>query len=107
MRQQWTKPMSIIAALMLSVIAGVTLDAQTRYGRDRNDIVRVGGDVTVGQGDRANGDVVVVMGDTRIDGEVTGDLTVVMGTATLGPESAVYGDVSVVGGTLNRAPGAR
>ncbi len=65
------------------------------------------GDVTVARGERVQGDVVAVMGNAQIDGEVDGDLNVVMGSANLGPEAVVTGDLNVVGGSLNRAPGAR
>lgn len=47
------------------------------------------------------------MGSAHIDGEVDGDVTVVMGNATLGPASVVTGDVNVVGGALTRADGSR
>jgi hypothetical protein len=49
---------------------------------------------------------VVVFGNAAIDGEVDGELTVVMGNADLGADAVVRDDVTVVGGTLNRAPGA-
>jgi len=65
------------------------------------------GDVTVARGERVQGDVVAVMGNAQVDGEVDGDLNVVMGSANLGPEAIVTGDLNVVGGSLNRAPGAR
>src|SRR5207344_305840 len=41
-----------------------------------------------------------------IDGEVTGEVTVVIGPLTLGPHAVVRRDVTVVGGPLTRAEGA-
>lgn len=78
-----------------------------RPTRGGADMVRIGDDVTVARGEVIEGDVVAVFGNARIDGEVNGELTVVMGNADLGPESVVRDDVTVVGGRLNRAPGAR
>lgn len=70
------------------------------------EIVRIGNNVTVARGEVVDGEVVVVFGNATIDGEVNGELTVVMGNADLGPEAIIRDDVTVVGGTLNRAPGA-
>ena len=72
-----------------------------------NDIVRFSGDVTIGRDERVDGDVVVMFGSADVDGEVTGDLVVVMGPLNLGPEAVVHGDVVVVGGRLNRTAGAQ
>ena len=72
-----------------------------------NDIVRFNGDVTIGRDERVDGDVVVMFGSADVDGEVTGDLVVVMGPLSLGPEAVVRGDVVVVGGRLNRTAGAQ
>ena len=57
--------------------------------------------------ERVAGDVVVIGGSAEIDGEVTGDVTVVMGTLDLGQDAVVQGDVNVVGGPLRRAAGSR
>jgi hypothetical protein len=75
--------------------------------RRSDDIVRMGGSVDVGADEVVSGDVVVIGGNARIDGEVEGDVNVVGGNATLGPESVISGDLNVVGGTLTRAPGSR
>ncbi|MBI4265619.1 MAG: hypothetical protein HY657_14695 [Acidobacteria bacterium] len=79
----------------------------SRRVRRGGDVVRVFGNVTVPRDERVDGDVVVVFGNATIDGEVDGELTIVMGNANLGPDSVVRRDVNVVGGTLNRATGAR
>ena len=71
------------------------------------DIVRVSGDVTVGRNERVDGDVVAIFGSADVDGEVTGDLVVLMGPVNLGPDALVRGDLVVVGGRLTRAPGSQ
>ena len=83
-------------------VAGVS---RTQIRSD--DLVSFSGDVTVGRDERVDGDVVVIFGSADVDGEVTGDLVVVMGPLNLGPEAVVRGDVSVVGGRLNRTLGAQ
>jgi hypothetical protein len=77
-----------------------------RSTRRGGDMVRIGDNVTVSRNEVIDGDVVVVFGNATIDGEVNGELTVVMGNADLGADAVVRDDVTVVGGTLNRAPGA-
>jgi hypothetical protein len=73
----------------------------------RSDLVRFGGNVTVGRDEVVEGDVVVIGGSADIDGEVTRDVTVIGGSLNLGPEAVVRRDVAVIGGSLNRSPGAR
>jgi hypothetical protein len=95
-----------------------------RRSGDRDGIVKFGGNVTVKEGDRVAGEVVVFGGTARIlgtvedelvvvggtadlQGTVEGDVSVVGGTLTLGPKSVVEGDVSVAGGSLHREAGSR
>lgn len=78
-----------------------------RSVRRGGDVVRIMGNVTIERDERVDGDVVVVMGNAYVNGEVGGEVTVVMGNAYLGAESVVRDDVNVVGGMLNRSPGAR
>lgn len=73
----------------------------------RGDLVRIGGNVTVVRGELVNGDVVAVFGSANVNGEVTRDVTVVLGSLQLGPNAVVRGNVTVVGGGLERAAGAR
>lgn len=74
----------------------------------RGDVVRIfSGHVTVPRDERIRGDVVVIGGSAQIDGEVTGDVSVIMGPLDLGTDAVVRGEVNVVGGPLRRAPGAR
>jgi hypothetical protein len=69
--------------------------------------VRIGGDVRVERDELIERDVVVVFGSAQIDGEVEGEVTVVMGSLTLGPEAVLHRDVTVIGGALTRAATAR
>jgi hypothetical protein len=74
--------------------------------RRRDDVVRIGGSVTVDADESIRGDVVAVGGSATINGEVDGDVVVVGGTARFGPEAYVRGDVTAVGGGVNRDPKA-
>jgi hypothetical protein len=74
--------------------------------RRREDIVRIGGSVTVDSDEFVRGDVVVVGGSASINGEVDGEVVVVGGSARFGPQADVRGDITVVGGGLSRDPGA-
>jgi len=103
-----------------------------------NDLVNIGHDSNLPHGDTANsvvsifgsstsdgeaGEVVSIIGDTRvtgevsdsavtvlgnayIDGKVDGDAVTVLGNMELGPHAEIDGDVVAVGGTLQRDPAA-
>lgn len=70
--------------------------------RRREDIVRIGGSVSVDSDEYVSGDVVVIGGNATIDGEVDGEVVVVGGSARFGPQADVHGDTTVVGGGLSR-----
>jgi uncharacterized RDD family membrane protein YckC len=70
----------------------------------RQDVVRVGQGFTLGAGEEAR-DVVVIMGNARIDGRVR-DLVVVMGTVELGPAAVVDRNVTSVAGGVRVSEGA-
>jgi len=74
--------------------------------RRREDIVRIGGSVSVDSDEYVRGDVVVIGGSANINGEVNGEVVVVGGSARFGPQADVRGDITVVGGGLARDPGA-
>ena len=87
-------------------------DVRTRPRRSRGerrngDRVRIGGDVTVEEGEVVDGDVVAVGGKVRVDGEVRGDVVAVGGGVTLGPRAIVEDNVTAVGGSLHREPGSQ
>lgn len=90
---------------------------------EEEDVERVGEDYRLELGMRVNRDVVVIMGDAEIlgdvrrdvvvvmgglmvSGQIEGDVVVVMGDVELASGSEVLGDVSVLMGRLDRAPGA-
>ena len=75
------------------------------FGRNGEEVVRVGSDYTLAAGDEVD-EIVVVMGTATIDGRIDGDLVVVLGEARLGPMAVVEGDVVVVGGSLAVQSGA-
>src|SRR5688500_10008888 len=75
------------------------------FGRNGEEVVRVGSNYTLAAGDEVD-EIVVVMGAATIEGRVDGDLVVVLGEARLGPRAVVEGDVVVVGGSLAVEPGA-
>ena len=74
--------------------------------RRREDIVRIGGSVSVESDEHVRGDVVVIGGSANINGEVDGEVVVVGGSARLGPQADVHRDVTIVGGGLRRDEGA-
>ena len=80
--------------------------ARTPRSRRREDVVRIGGSVSIDADESVRGDVVVIGGAATIDGEVDGEVVVVGGSASFGPRADVRGDVTVVGGGLSRDPGA-
>jgi hypothetical protein len=73
----------------------------------RGDQVRIGGSVRVDEDELVTGSVVAIGGSARIDGEVRGEVVAVGGNVELGPRAVVGRDITVVGGTLERADGAR
>ena len=75
---------------------------RTPRTRRREEIVRIGGSVTVDSDEIVSGDIVVVGGSANINGEVDGEVVVVGGSARFGPQADVRGDVTIVGGALTR-----
>jgi hypothetical protein len=63
--------------------------------------------VNVAADEIIGGDVVVMGGAARVDGEVRGDVVAFGGGITLGPTADVSGNVVSIGGPLNRDPAAR
>lgn len=80
--------------------------APERRRTTRGEVVRVGGAVSIERDERVRGDVTVILGPLDVDGEVTGDVVVIAGSARFGPDAVVQGDVTVVAGSLQRAPSA-
>ena len=74
---------------------------QTNFG----DAVVFKGSTTINGA--VNGDSVTVLGDAKVNGSVGHDLVVVLGSLELGPKADIGGNVTVVGGKLKRARGAK
>jgi uncharacterized RDD family membrane protein YckC len=71
---------------------------------EASDVVSILGDTRItGQ---VNDSAVAVLGNTYIDGKVDGDTVTVLGDLQLGPHAEIGGDVVVVGGSLKRDPAA-
>jgi uncharacterized RDD family membrane protein YckC len=111
-----------------------------RHGHQDHDVdlINIGRDSTLPRGQKANsvvsifgsassdgeaGDIVSILGDTRvtgevndsavavlgnmyIDGKVDGDAVTVLGNVELGPHAEIDGDLVAVGGSLQRDPAA-
>jgi hypothetical protein len=76
--------------------------ARYRHGGAR---VRFGGDVTVAEDEAVGDDVVAILGSARVDGRVDGNVVAIAGSVRLGPKANVRGDVTAVGGSVERAEG--
>src|SRR6185503_6854154 len=77
----------------------------SRRHRSR-DIVAIADDVTLGSDDSAN-DVVVILGNSQIEGKVEGDVVCILGQVTLGSNAVLAKDITIVGGSLIAAPTAQ
>ena len=75
--------------------------------KEREDIVKFGGDVLVTSNEQVNGDVVVIFGSAKIMGEVKGGVVVVFGDVQLTSSSTVKGDVVCVWGDAQIEDGAQ
>jgi hypothetical protein len=75
---------------------------RTPRARRREDIVRIGGSVSVDSDEYVRGDVVVIGGSASVNGEVDGEVVVVGGSARFGPQADVRGDITVIGGGISR-----
>lgn len=105
-----------LAPLLTLLLAGPAV-AQTAAVDDESVMLRINGDVTVPAGED-HGVVVVIEGDLRFDGTadtvvvINGDaelvgasletLVVISGSAVLGPDTTVTGDVRLIDSTLTR-----
>lgn len=85
---------AVMIVLALALAAGPVL-AQGRSG----SIVRVVGNIHVPEGERIEGDVVSIVGNVEINGEVTGNVVSIIGKTTVSGTGKVWGDaVSIIGG---------
>jgi hypothetical protein len=82
-------------------------DAPTPPGAPSSgDIVRIGSDIHVEEGQVVDGDVIVFGADADVDGHVRGNVSVTRGDVQLGSKAKVDGDVLVIGGEIQEEDGA-
>jgi hypothetical protein len=73
-------------------------------GIDLNgNLVILGGIATLEESSIVNGDIILTGGSLFIQGEVTGNITGVGGSITLGDTAVVDGDINTIGAALNRS----
>ncbi len=78
------------------------LDAGRKKKVIEGDLVKVRDNVIVQPNDVVRGDVISVMGDALVEGQVDGDVVVVLGDLQLGEGASVGGQVVTVLGRLDR-----
>ena len=93
----------VLAVTLGMVVAASQAAAQSRGGEE--PVVVIGDDYTLAAGERVE-EVVVISGSATVEGEVDGDLVVVMGDVTLAGTGRVEGDFVVVVGSATIEPGA-
>ncbi len=71
------------------------------------DAFSLGHNYRVDEGGVHRGDLVTVAGDVYVDGEVTGNVVVLLGKTVLGPHAQIKHDLVVVGGELEADTEAR
>jgi hypothetical protein len=74
--------------------------------RRRGGWVRIGRDVDVEASETVAGPVIVIFGSARIAGTVEEDVVAIGGDVRLEPDARVFGDITSILGTIERAPGA-
>jgi hypothetical protein len=79
---------------------------RSRTRRISRDTVRLLGDIRVAEDEELGGQAVAIMGSVHINGEVQQDVVAVLGSVTLGPKAVVGGDVTSVGGRIQRSAGS-
>lgn len=70
------------------------------------DLVKFGRSVHVHADEVVRGDVVLLGGDLRVDGEIVGGAVVLSGNIQAGPEASIGGQAVAVGGRVEAAAGA-
>jgi hypothetical protein len=101
---------ALVAFLLLATPAAPASQTQPALRLEagsltRHQLVAIGRDLVVAG--EALGDVAAVEGDVEVSGRVDGDVIVVGGDARLLSTARIGGDVHVLGGLINAAPGAR
>ena len=94
----------MLKRLSVLILALLLLSASSAFAKAQ-DIVKMNTDVEISQGTAAN-DVVVVGGNITVSGRVESNVVAVGGSVILKPKSYVDGQVVVVGGDLIKDPTA-
>ena len=75
-------------------------------GGSSGDIVRIGSNINIEDGQTVDGDVVVFSADAHVNGHVKGNVSVTRGDLYLGSTARVDGDVLCFGGEIHEEEGA-
>ena len=81
------------------------VEFQSDYDGWGREVVRIGQKYELKQGETVH-DIFSVLAPASIDGTVRGDVTVVLGTVTIGPTAVIEGSLVVVGGNVTVQSGA-
>jgi hypothetical protein len=76
---------------------------ETRAG----DLIFPAGNITFTEGSRVQGTAIVLCCNVIVDGAIDGNLFVVSGNIIFGPRAVVRGDVKLLSGNIDRAPGSQ
>lgn len=90
-----------IAALLVTP----ALPASAKGHHNDNDRVSVGSSITVPEGESAS-DIACAFCSVHIQGEVTGDVAVFLGSVVVEPGHTIAGDTAIVGGDLKLGEGS-
>ena len=82
----------------------VSVFGSSTSGGNAGDVVSILGDTRVSG--EVSDSAVTILGNTTIDGKVDGDTVTVLGDLDLGPNADVGGDAVVIGGSVRRDPAA-
>lgn len=96
------RSLTIIA--LLSVLTFFAIPASSVFAKSP-DIVRIVENIDIPSGMVAN-DVVAIGGDVTVSGKVENNIVAVGGRVTLRPSACVIGEIVIVGGSLFREPGS-
>lgn len=92
-----------------AISGALVWDGQHVYGegeRIQGQLVVLSGEVRVAEGARVDGSVYVVAGQVQIGGEIGGDVAIIGGDLILQPGALIEGDLSLGGGDAQVSPQA-